>query len=199
MFAEYNSIFVAGMTQADIQLALRMFKVPLLFAIAQGDPDKDYSATFDTLLPFISNVISNLLTIEQQVVTVAKNMELSAIIFDPKYDDEGMGAAAALMQGANLVLTPSIELLIKQTVTIVIDNILKNADLMVLHGMSLNDLNDAKTMLNDTLTDIFAEVHVVAAYDFANLTPAQEERLNELAEMIQSLLMLGFGSMEPIN
>ena len=194
MFAEYNSIFVAGMTQADIQLALRMIKVPLLFALAQENPDVDYSATFDTLLPFVANVISNLLTIEQQIVTVAKNMDLTAIILDPSYDNIGMGIAPALLQGADLVLTSSIELLIKQTVTIVIDNILKNAVIMDLHGMSLNDLNNLKTMLLDTLDDIFAEVHIVADYDFTNLTTAQETRIQELMEMIQGLLMFGGSS-----
>jgi hypothetical protein len=199
MFAGYNTIFVAGMTQADIQLVLRMLKVPVLFGLMTENPDEDYSATFDALVPFVATVVSNLLTIEQQILNVAKTMELSEIIFDPNYDNEEMGAAAALIQGFDLVLTPSIELLITQTITVVIDNILKNADIMELHGMSVIDLNDLKSMIIDTLDDIFDEVHVVADYDFTNLTTIQETRLQDLMEMIQGLLMFGGNFSEQTN
>jgi hypothetical protein len=125
-------------------------------------------------------------------------MDISAIIFDPSYEFPEMGMMAAVIQGADLVLTPSIELLIEQTITIVIDNILKNADLMELHGISLIDLNDIKAMFVDTLSDIFDEVHVVAAYDFANLTAIQEARVNALMEMISGLFMFGGMSEEPV-
>jgi len=185
-FVAYNSAIMSELDQPSIEKLLRMIRVPLMAVFKQEQmmEPEDFKILFEDLVLPISRVLANVVTLEKQIVLIVAGTEV-AVYLDGAWDNipenELMDAVMSLIViTADQVLTQAIEDMIFASLTILFDDILGNATIMTLTEMDQTTLDDMYSMVFDTLTGMFEDIHTVANFDFGNLTELERDQLYEI-------------------
>jgi hypothetical protein len=176
------------MDAASVQQLLGLVRIPLKVQMMmnEGMTELEFDTFFNALVGPVSTVIANIATLEQALIGAIDGMELtiaaSATWVNLTEEEKVMALA---VKTVDTVLDVH-EALIFATITIIQNDILKNADILVMTVMTEAevDANVADVVL--MLTDIFNEVDVVAGFNFLTITPTQIIQLHDLFDMLPS-------------
>ncbi|MBU1093895.1 MAG: hypothetical protein KKH01_05485 [Firmicutes bacterium] len=181
----YNGAITDELDLTSIQALLRLVRIPLKIQISsEGTMDAaDVDLMFNALLVPVSTVILNAITLETQLFSAVNGLDIASHIvgWNITGEDEMMALVVLALDGA---LTPTNEALVFSTITIIQNDILKNADVLVL---SNNTALDVDTMIGEVvtdLTDLFAEIHTVALLDFTAMDQTDIDQLHALFDMV---------------
>jgi len=188
----YNAAIIDTLDIANVQTLLKLVRIPLVVQLSMDATMEpaDVNIMFNALLVPVSTVIVNIISIEEDLVAAIDGLDLSVVA---TWNITGDDASIALLVLAlDDTLTTLNEALIFTSITIVSDNILKNADVLVLNESTVEDVDlmigDVETMF----TDLFAEIHAIALLDFTVMTQVDIDRLYALMDMLPTV-----GSEEP--
>ena len=207
LFVEYNDLFMANLDAAGVETILRAIRVPMKFAVTSNTDVMTY-AEFDTLFNLlvgdVATVISNIITIEKQMVIALDGLDLADINSDITTSAISSGVtimnehrlSVILVLALDDLLTVAIEDLFFDTLDIISEDIMKNATILDLTGMTILDIDDMFGMLSDHYTTLFADVHTVAAYQISTLTGQQ---LDEMMAILQGMVPMGPGEPAVVN
>ena len=181
----YNTAVTGELDLVSIQTLLKLVRIPLKVQLSNEGAmlAADVDIMFNTLLVPVSTVIFNVITLEKAVFNAVDQIDVATQIagWVLTGDDIPMALAVLVLDDTLTIIN---ETLIFATITMVQNDILKNADVLALNG---NTALDVDTMIGEVvtnLTDLFAEIHAVAALDFTAATQVEIDRLHALFGMV---------------
>ena len=180
----YNTAVMGELDITTIQTLLGLVRIPLMVQLSMESTlePADVDTMFSVLLVPVSTVIVNIVALEEDFVAAIDGVDLSAVAsWNLLGDDQSM---ALLVLALDDTLTTFNETLIFSIVTIVSDDILKNADVLLLNGSTVGDVDLMIGDIEIMLTDLFAEIHAVALFDFTATTQVEIDRLHALMDML---------------
>lgn len=181
----YNVAITDELDLASIQTLLRIVRIPLKVQLStEGSMlAADVDLMFNVLFVPATTVIVNVLTLEKAVFVAADALDLVTLVPTWNIIDQDV-AIALVVLALDDALTTINEALIFATITLVQNDILKNADVMVLNGTTAVDVDNMIAEVVTNLTDLFAEIHAIALLDFTAMTQVEIDRLHALFEMV---------------
>lgn len=186
LVVEYNNLLTGEVNLANIETLLRAIRVPLKYAIVSSNPDITYAefdALFETIVGDIATVISNISSLEQQMINSLDALDISILLLDGNWnlepDDMMFGVLVLAMDSA---MTTAYEDLFFTTLDIISDEIMKNTTTLELTELLASDVDALFDSLEEQYIQLFLDIHQVADYDFTALTQVQIDQLIGLFE-----------------
>lgn len=184
----YHDVLDDEFTQENIESLLSLVIIPIIID-NEAYLDEDSELALRALIPDMTDVITNVLSLEGDLMSVIDALNLS------DYMDESLGFAEPLQLGAILmaihvlddVLTPENETLIANTLELV-SNLSENESLQV-----MLDVGPIPEDSGDMVDELITMIHTFASYDIETLTLEQEE------EIMTTLMDLGLMLYTPLD
>ncbi|PKK92434.1 MAG: hypothetical protein CVV62_00345 [Tenericutes bacterium HGW-Tenericutes-7] len=188
-FVSYNTAVMGELDAASIQQLLGLVRIPLKVQLMMEEEmtETEAEAFITAMMTPVATALANVVTLEQALVASIDGMDATiaaSALWTSLTEEERLMALA--VKTLDDMLTTANESLIFATITIIQNDILKNADMLLMTGMVAVDIDAGVADLVSLLTDIFAEVHVVADFNFLMITGPQITQLHELFEMLPS-------------
>jgi len=178
LFIDYNNGIMNELDLASIQTLLRAVKIPVMIQLNAEDimTPEDFTTVFNQILNPVSTIILNTITLEKAFVTAIEAIEIenSSNTWPLTNDDD---FKAILILAFDQTLTTANEALVFQNIDLIADDILKNSIIIQKTGMTVSEIDSESDRIAGVLTDMFAEIHVIADYNFSGLTTEQLTQL----------------------
>jgi hypothetical protein len=183
-----NSAITSELNQAAFQALLDFIKIPMMLGLPMTfDIDAaDYETIYDDISPFIAELLANAVILEKTMIDNFDSLDISSL-FEGGSTPMTM-ILPPLFEVLNATLTPANEALIMDSIDIIFDDILKQADILELEDMTITEVNEMKSMVITEVQSYIDEIQTISTWDFSDLTIEQEERIEELMMLIDELL-----------
>jgi len=186
LVVEYNNLLTGEVNIANIETLLRAIRVPLKYTLVSSNPDMTYAefdVLFEAIVGDIATVITNISSLEQQMINSLDALDMPALLLDSNWnlepDDMMFGVLVLAMDRA---MTTAYEELFFTTLDIISDEIMKNPTTLELTELLAEDVDSMFDSLEDQYAQLFLDIHQVANYDFTVLTQVQIDQLLGLFE-----------------
>ena len=201
LFVDYNTAIFGELDQEGILTILEFLRLPVTFALMMSMYDGGMSVgtmgamevmefeipDFESILPDVAQVIANIITLERAIVNAAVAMNVDAILANDDIASEvkAMLLGIVAIDGA---LTTANKALITTTIGIIFDDILKDSDMMALHGLGISEIDAMKSAVLTEVNGFIDELQDIADFNFSALTYDDETRIEDMMMIVSSIL-----------
>jgi len=201
LFVDYNTAIFGELDQEGILTILEFLRLPVTFALMMSMYDGGMSVgtmgamevmefeipDFESILPDVAQVIANIITLERAIVNAAVAMNVDAILANDDIASEvkAMLLGIVAIDGA---LTTANKALITTTIGIIFDDILKDSDMMALHGLDISEIDAMKSVVLTEVNGFIDELQDIADFNFSALTYDDETRIEDMMMIVSSIL-----------
>lgn len=189
-FVAYNNALFQNLTKSDIEKILKMSKVPMMLVFAQAlditelTNFNSYETLFDELIDPVATVINNIVILEKELVLIVDRLEVTQLFNSwPLQNDEK--ELVLIIISLDELFIEANENLVLGTIDIIFENIFSNPNLMEIIQVTTEQINMYHDIFTDKFTQLFADVHLVAGFDFTNL---QADQLQQVYEVIYNFI-----------
>jgi hypothetical protein len=186
----YNTAIFADLDQEAILTLLEFLQIPVTAALigSVGEFGGEMELpNFDSILPDVASILADVIVLEQAILDAVVDADIETIMANQNLDPE-IASMLSVIVVLDLTLSSANEAIIYSIIDTIFDDILKDADMMELHGLALTDIDTMKTMIEGQADEFITEVQAIADFNFNTLTYDQEERILAIGQMIQMLL-----------
>ncbi|TNF09044.1 MAG: hypothetical protein EP317_01770 [Bacillota bacterium] len=184
LFMDYNTAIMGELDQEAILTILEFIQIPATAAL--GSMMMAGTPNFDAILDDVADVVANVILLETAVLNAIDDANIPAIMSNQNLDPE-VAAILSMITVLDIALSSANELVIDDIINTIFENILKDAEMVALHGMTVTEINEMKTMVTTEVDGFITEIHAIADFNFNALTYDDMERIGAIAEMIQMI------------
>jgi len=193
LFVDYNTAIFGELDQESILAILQFLRIPVTFAFisyigafSMGSMEVTLP-DFEVVLPHVAQVLANVFTLERAIINAASGLNINNILANTDLTPD-LKATAAVIRAFDVALTPANVTLINSTVGIIFDSILKNSEMMALHGLDVASINAMKAMVLEEVGGFIQEIQEIADFNYSALTYDNIDRIEQMAMILGSII-----------
>ena len=193
LFVDYNTAIFGELDQESILAILQFLRIPVTLALtsyigafSMGSMEVTLP-DFEAVLPHVAQVLANVFTLERAIINAASGLNIDNILANTDMTPD-LKAAAAVIRALDVALTPANVTLINNSIGIIFDSILKNSEMMALHGLDLASIDAMKAVVLEQVGGFIQEIQEIADFNYSALTYDNLDRIEQMAMMLGSLI-----------
>lgn len=180
-FISYNNVLFESLDQEAIKKLIKMSKVPMMLSFVRMINVDDtsintYENLFNELLDSVATVIVNIISLEKNLVTIVDGLEIETL-FNSWALDENDKMLVMIIISLDELFVEANETLIIDTIDIIFKDIFNNPNLIQILQITVEEVNEYYNIATEKFTQLFADVHLVADFDFNNLQEGQLDQI----------------------
>lgn len=194
---EFNNFAFGDHQKADLEIILKGFKVPMELALKemlQLERTFDAAAEINIILPYITTVLHNVITLENQFMEFIDEQNMVEAILgihdftsDTEVtDEETVKIAEVIIKKVSLFFSETRETLVNNTIEILFNDIFSREIFLDFTGMNAESMEIQKSDIIEAFDGAIEQLDIMAGYNFKNLTPEQEEEILDMFSIFDS-------------
>ena len=177
----YNSTILDNMDASTIEKLLELSRIPLLIQLTvEGDMTRsDFDLIFDDLLPPVSIVMANTITLQKEFVSAVDALDFEALLYDSNWSISGENAynVLAIMAIDDTYTLQNAALVVSTFATL--SDIFKNPTLMTFTNTTGVEVDAMIAVALLEIQTMAQEAKVIAAFDFTAINPMQQAIIDQ--------------------